>query len=266
MGRVVSDYIVELNWLPEIYEVIVQTGDKQDSRLGAVREILGAGLPSSSFSQPYRPGMARRLGFVELLQVISGYFDERHISKAAPSLRYPYGPTHAYGIKIYQQLGKVVEQLETNKGTRRAMVHIGKPEDGQELEKPCMQSIQYLERDDHLLSFVYARSWDLVSGAPYDIMVMNGLNQMVANIIGLKPGVCHYYAVSAHVYTEVWNEIKGRYKIDLLNDVSPFPDFFRLPVFDTLLQYREWAIDQLNDLDNWEKGLPKGVEIFNDKD
>lgn len=231
-------------------------GEKQESRLGPVSELLGATVMFGSLTIPYRPGMTRRLGFVEGLQVLSGYFDERHIKRAAPALRYPYGLTHAYGIKIAQQLPKVIQQLRENPNSRRAIVHIGKPEDGYETEKPCIQSYQFQLRRDRLFTTVYARSWDAISGLPYDVMTVNMVAQIVASLL---PRVFEYettfHTASLHLYQDVWRSLLERE-----HPVKPPYTMFRVEEkFASYDHMREWAIDELNSMDSWDNGVPGGI-------
>jgi thymidylate synthase len=189
--------------------------------------------------------MSRALAFVESLQVLSGYFDERLISKAAPGLVYSYGYQHAYGTKIFQQLPKVIDQLKSNPESRRAVIHIGKPEDGQETEKPCIQTIQFLIRDNQLHTMIFARSWDAVMGLPYDVSVANFLAEVVRSILSygkdnpLGSGNVYGMASSLHIYNR---------DIQKVTDVSANPPSnlsYSLPQYEDLSSYRNMAIDQL---------------------
>lgn len=232
---------------------VYSRGIPSKSRLGDVYELFGATIEVESGLLPYRPGMSLRLAFIELLQVISGYFDERKIKEAAPNLKTEYGLTHAYGIKIAQQVPGVINQLRKSPGTRRAMIHIGKPEDGFETEKPCMQSYQFYKINGHLQNIVYARSSDLILGLPYDLIVAGGINQMVANLAGIPVGNVTLFAATGHVYKDLFHNIM----LGNLEKKSAWPEFFYLPRLDTFRQYREWAIDCLNE--GWER-FPEGID------
>jgi hypothetical protein len=179
---------------------MVTKGTPEDSRIGPMFEQIGYSISIPSNLLLYRPGMARKLGWVEALMVIAGSFDERLIQLAAPNLVHPYTVHQAYGLKLAQQFPMVANQLRNVEGTRRAMLHIGKPADGFETEKPCIQSYQFLQRDGHLHMVASIRSWDLVSGFIYDVMVMGLVNQVMARVLELHPGIIHAHAGSAHVY------------------------------------------------------------------
>lgn len=254
----ILNYNTTFKRVDELVQFILDTSYEHESRLGITSEIIGATLVFQQNDIPYRIGMTRRLGIVELLQVLSGYFDERHIAKVAPNLKYKYGLTHAYGIKIFHQLPKVINQLADNPETRRAILYIGKPEDGQEEEKPCMQMLQFQIRDKHLYTSVYARSWDAVSGLPYDVMVINGLSQVIGNLLDLYMGFTIFHIGSLHVYHEAWSEILKNHADKILRPM-PYNSFLIQKYFNKFNEVREWAINQLNNVDTWDKGLPFGV-------
>lgn len=241
---------------------IQQNGEFQTSRLGPVHEILNAQITIPSDSGIYRPGMAPRLGLVEMLQVVSGYFDERLLKEVAPNLLYDYGLVHAYGIKIAQQLPNVINQLRNNPSTRRAIVYIGKPEDGYEVEKPCMQMLQFQIRNGQLYTSVYVRSWDVVSGLPYDVVVMNGLAQIVAAMTETNALETTFMVASAHVYLESWQNVVRRF-----SDRLSVKKFQTYKIDQTKIPYdlrkfegwRRWAMDGLNDLHKWVDNRPLGV-------
>ena len=189
-----------------------------------------------------------------------GYFDDRHIKKVVPKLAYPYGHANAYGQKVSQQLPYVIQQLIDYPDTRRAVLHIGKAEDGQEHTKPCMQTVQFQIRNGKLHTTVFARSWDVLSGLPYDSILMQGVCQIMAKLLGrsVEPGPVTFMASSLHVYSDAWDrhDIRpGTYKIPW-NSVEIVRDF---EDFDDV---RNWAHDELNSIDEWEDYLPEGVVSY----
>jgi thymidylate synthase len=250
-------------WLPSLWWQIEQEGRSHASRMGPTYEMLDATLTFNSYSAPYRPGISRRLGLVEMLQVFSAYFDERHLKQVAPNLKYQYTLTHAYGIKIAQQLPKVIEQLCDNHETRRAMLYIGKPEDGFEVDRPCMQLVQFQIRDGLLYTSVYARSWDVLSGLPYDVLVLNGLAQLVAHFTTTAPLRTTFHVGSLHLYHEVLDQIRERHAEKFSIGANPFGQYFKVTFPNDWDDMRNWAMDELNRIDEWEHGLPKGVSYDN---
>lgn len=239
-------------------QLVRKEGALVGSRIGATREVSNAIIELAPGEILYRPGMVRRLGIVEILQFVSGYFDERHILKAVPGLQYPYGIQNAYGQRVSQQLPRVLQQLKETPGSRRATLYIGKPEDVGEKEKPCMQMAQFQIRNEMLLTTVYARSWDVLSGLPYDIIMFQGVTAILANILGLRPGPVTFMVGSLHVYEEAWERAEKKYGNG--EDVK----WTRLRFtrgFSCLEEARNWAMDELNEMDNWVHGLPHGIEV-----
>ena len=242
----------------ELGRFVVKVSRLHESRIGATYEELNSTVEFKQFEVAYRPRMARRLGMVEILQFWSGYFDERHIEKVVPKLAYPYGHANAYGQKVSQQLPYVIQQLIDYPDTRRAILHIGKAEDGQEHTKPCMQTVQFQIRDGELFTTVYARSWDVLSGLPYDSILMQGVCQIMAKLVGVTPATVTFMASSLHVYHEAWirlGETVADYKIpwNAVEIVRDFEDFDDV---------RNWAHDELNSIDEWDVYLPEGVVSY----
>jgi len=243
----------------ELGRFIVKVGESQPSRIGDMYEELNSTVTFKRLEVAYRPGMARRLGMVEILQFWSGYFDERHIKKVVSSLAYPYGHANAYGQKVSQQLPFVIAQLINHPESRRAILHIGKAEDGQERTKPCMQSVQFQIRNGQLFTTVYARSWDALSGLPYDSILMQGVAQIMAKILQIHPGPVTFHAASLHVYEEAWMKFGDR---TLADYTIPWNAVEIVRDFEDFDDARNWAHDELNSIDEWEDYLPEGVVSY----
>lgn len=252
-----SDFVPSVSG---IITTIKFNGEVHQSRLGPTVELMNASIRFPMDHAPYRPKMARRLGVVEALQTLSGYFDPRHSESVAPGARYPFIMTHAYGVKIAHQLPKVIDQLKLNRGTRRAVIHIGKPEDGQEVDKPCIQSYQFNVRNGRLMMTVWARSWDAISGLPYDVIVANLVGQTVAQLLGVEPAHTTFMATSLHYYISDLERIVMTTG-NAMNRPAKWTRIALNREFRNLAQVRSWAIDQLNNLSLWSLhgGLPRGI-------
>lgn len=184
----------------QVARLVETYGNRQPSRIGDTFEFEQAHLILEPGEIMYRRGMSGKLGPVEVFQFWSGYFDERHIKLAVPNLQYPYGIANAYGQKVAQQLPKVVQQLRDTNDSRRALLFIGKPEDGQEVERPCVTLMQFTIRNGYLNTYVYVRSWDAISGMPYDLILFQGVTQIMASLVDAKPGKVSAFTPSLHVY------------------------------------------------------------------
>lgn len=238
---------------------VVKDGDRRDSRVGKMNEVLGFQVTMPSNLLLYRPGMSRKLGWVESLMVIAGSFDNRLLQMAAPNLLWPYTVHQAYGLKLAQQLPRVWEQLVEFPETRRAMLHIGQPADGYEEEKPCVQSYQFLQRDGVLNMIAYARSWDLVSGFLYDTMVMGLLTQVMARVLEVVPGQVIATAGSGHIYDVDIDE--GRLPSSKHTRKHLHYQLKQDLEFDTWESAQHWAQDNLRNFGYWKFPVPDGLEV-----
>ena len=241
----------------DLINYVANNGDVQESRIGSTWELMDAVVSVQSDEIIYRPGMSRKLAMVELLQFWTGYFDERHIRKAVPALAYEYGHANAYGQKVSQQLPGLIRQLREFPETRRATLYIGKPEDGFEETKPCMQMLQFQIRYGKLYTSVYARSWDAIHGLPYDVIMINGVAQIMAKLIGVGSGSTTFHAGSLHVYQEPYDHFMEKHhsrKFEI-----KYNRFEVIQRFNGFTSVREWAHDQLNTIDKWQLGLPIGI-------
>lgn len=245
----------------DVVEFVLVNGMKNESRIGEVTEIMGATLTVDPQELLSRRGMSRTLGIVEALQFISGYFDERHILKAAPKLLYPYGIENAYGQKVSQQLPRVIDQLTRFPDTRRCILHIGKAEDGAEETKPCMQSVQFQIRRRRLFTTVFARSWDAIHGLPYDVVMFNLVSQVVAKLVGVGLGNTKFMASNLHVYKTALDAEKGKQRWESTANMSPKTLKLTADFLD-FQDAREWAMDNLNRMDDWFLGMPQGVVYY----
>lgn len=244
----------------ELMEHVIANGFFQESRIGGTFEMLNARVSVPADFIVYRPGMTRRLGYVEILQLVSGFFDTRHLEIAIPNLQYDYTIQDAYGIRVALQLPKVLQQLKETPGSRRATIHIGVPGDGQETVKPCTQTLNFQIRNGRLNMTIFMRSWDVLSGLPYDVINFNGLNQVFSHLLGVKPGWNTWIAASFHVYRHAVLRLNERFKG--WDGRYPYTNFQIQPQGDTLEDYRRWAIDQLIRLEDWEHGTPEGVKNY----
>jgi hypothetical protein len=186
-------------------------GDAVDSRYGQTLEALGLVVRSEPGELPRRRGINRRLGWVEALMVIGGTFDAEVLKAVAPRADHSLftGPM-AYGPRLKDQLPGVVDALKCDPTTRQAVAFVGSKFDGPTSAQPCTSAISFLQRAGYLHAFVSMRSWDLLTGLPYDLMVFHALTAALARCLhsagpaseAVRPGMVQVQAASAHVYVE----------------------------------------------------------------
>ena len=185
----------------QLVDHVVTNGDLVPSRYGDTREALNLALTIDPHEPPTRPGQSMALGYMELSQLLAGTFDRAAIERVAPNANHNlFSLPMAYGPRIADQVETIIWTLQNDPLTRRAVLLISKPEDGPTANLPCTISVQFLRRTQGLLTLVSMRSWDLIKGLPYDLVVFGGLAQAMALAVGVPAGPLTVTAGSAHVY------------------------------------------------------------------
>lgn len=148
-----------------------------------------------------RLGINYSLGWMEMLQFIGGVFDPDAIKRVAPRANHElFTSQMAYGPRVVDQVPKIIEKLRSDPMTRQAIMFIGHPDDGPTDAQPCTVSMQFILRHGVLRTCVTMRSWDLVKGIAYDVMMFSGMLNAVANVLGAIPGALFVTAGSPHIY------------------------------------------------------------------
>jgi thymidylate synthase len=100
------------------------------------------------------------------------------------------------------QLKRVIEELKTNKSTRRAIiVHYDIDElDRYKFDTPCNDVLNFYVKDDKLHLTVFARSIDLVYGFCNDQYTFANLMELVSKETGYPVGEMHWMITNLHIY------------------------------------------------------------------
>lgn len=195
----------------QLLENVMNYGDVQESRIGETRELIPVAVDYVAGELVSRKGINRALGWIEVLQILGGYYDLDQIAAVAPKAKLEYfSVITSYGPKIGPQLQGVVSQLRKTPDSRRALFYIGGIEDGYEQEKPCTTLMQMFIRSGQVNSVVYMRSWDLINGLAYDTMMFSAVNMAVARCLGLFPGTVTTFAGSGHIYEFDYDKTEAR--------------------------------------------------------
>lgn len=183
------------------------------------------------------------IGFIELLQFITGQFSIEPFQKLAPNAQLElFTGQSAYGPRVVGQWERVIKELLGDEDTRRAVLMIAHPDDTSET-LPCTLSMQFqLDRapdEGKLLlnTIVTMRSSDLVWGLPTDMIQFGGVAMMIANLVGAYSGLCTINAGNAHIYDNTKLAPKEQF-IDY--------GFFAMPDLKTFAEYQTWAQDSLD--------------------
>jgi hypothetical protein len=187
------------------------TGARVPSRHGPTAEKLGVQVRFRAGETVRRPGVNRALGYMELMQLIGGVFDPAALRRVAPRADHSlFTPQMAYGPRVADQVPRTIMALQRDPLTRQAVVFVGGVADGPTPNLPCTETIQFVIRDSSLHAVVSMRSWDLVKGLTYDVVMFGGLTLTVAACLGYRAGVVTVTAGSAHVYQADWFNLSGK--------------------------------------------------------
>lgn len=124
---------------------------------------------------------------------------------------------YTYGERIVISMDKVIKMYkETGHGTNQAIMEIGRPEDIDLEDPPCLRLIDTRIKDDELHFIVYFRSWDLWGGFPANLAGIQLMKEYMAQEIGVKDGQIIASSKGLHLYDYSWDIAKLRRGIALL--------------------------------------------------
>ena len=127
----------------------------------------------------------------------------------------------AYGPKIVDQLGYVVDCLENDIDSRQAVINIWRERPGPSKDIPCTVNMQFVIREDRLYMLTNMRSNDIILGFTYDVFTFSMVARAVQLLleergIDVSLGELTVTAGSLHLYethyekAEKWIESKDR--------------------------------------------------------
>jgi len=126
-----------------------------------------------------------------------------------------YDYTYAERIASHDQLNKVIDMLAETPHTNQAVIRITQPSDIDLGAPPCMLFIQFKVIEGKLVAYTFFRSWDLLSGYPYNIPAIQLLKEYVldeVNMIREKRGLNKFsdgelvaFSSGLHLYDYQWD-------------------------------------------------------------
>lgn len=106
-----------------------------------------------------------------------------------------------YNGGVIDQISQVVDQLKHNPDSRRMIVSAWNVAEVNEMAlPPCHTIFQFYVADGRLSLQLYQRSADTFLGVPFNIASYALLLQMMAQVIGLKPGDFIHTTGDTHLY------------------------------------------------------------------
>lgn len=143
-----------------------------------------------------------------------------------------------YGNTVFtkkiDQIANVIDQIKTNKDSRRLIVTGWNPATYDLVSlPPCHTLFQFYVGDGELSCQLYQRSADLFLGVPFNIASYALLTYMIAHVCGLKVGEFIHSFGDLHLYIDHIDQIKLQTtrepypmpNIVLANDIKNIDDF-----------------------------------------
>ena len=119
-----------------------------------------------------------------------------------------------FSDKYYNQMDKVVKELNTNPDGRRATIIYNRPSIWTEYNENgkndfiCTNAVSYYIRNDELQSVVQMRSNDVVFGYKNDYAWQRYVMDKISKQLGIKSGFMHWQVQNLHVYERHFHLVK----------------------------------------------------------
>lgn len=180
------------NTLPEAYhKALCQLSGVSDQEIALALKVV------NPFQEPrisrLWPGGPRELEQYRL-EMLDGILD---FEVEEGLWHYTYHQRYSKWLKF------VIDELKRDPNSRRAVISVRDNELDAGNDNPaCLQSIQFLIRNNKLHMFVMFRSNDAVRASFMNMFALTELQKKVADILGIEIGTYTHYANSYHVYDE----------------------------------------------------------------
>jgi thymidylate synthase len=120
----------------------------------------------------------------------------------------------AYGPKIVDQLGYIVDTLELDPDTRQAFLNIWRERPGSSKDVSCTTGMQFFIRDNTLEMVVNMRSQDIILGFTYDVFTFSMVGKAVQLLLkerGIQVGLGNLQVNvgSLHIYERHYKEAES---------------------------------------------------------
>lgn len=257
-----------MNWLG-LLDVISTHGSITSPRGKKTKELLGF-KSMIDMNQPVITIKERSLGYkfmaAEAAWIMSG---DNRVSTIAPFSKAISNFSDdgmlffgAYGPRVRDQLGHVVQALCADHDSRQAVITIWRPNPRQSKDIPCTISCQFMIRENQLYCFMNMRSSDAWLGVPYDWFNFSMLSAGVCLLLRQKNvrvtlGALHFYAASQHLYEDNWAAVDKCMTGEILGDYEPlnldeFNDYDHLVNHLWALAYGTAKTGYLKELRAWK--------------
>ena len=175
------------------------------------------------------------IGFMEGLQFVAGTFSQSEIARIAPNAKLDlFGSTSSYGLRVGDQVFWIIDELNSDPYSRRAVLVLPDPNEKLE-DRPCTISMQFVVRHGDIMdTIVSMRSSDAIYGLPYDFIQFGMMSMVIAQCAHKVAGETIINIGNAHIYESTKH---------LARDFTQWG--FSIPVFSELVDYEKWALSAM---------------------
>lgn len=180
------------------------------------------------------------------------WLDERniHIWDSWADENNTIGKAYGYQIAKYDQLNKLINTLKTNPQDRRMIVSLWNIDDLPDMMlQPCAFQTMWDVTNERLNCMLVQRSGDMPLGIPFNTTQYAVLVHLIAQIVGLRPGLFTHVINNAHIYK---NQVEGmKLQLERLNKAYEAPklwinpkvkNFYDFTINDIkLIDYKHWG-------------------------
>lgn len=206
-------------WLKKLEEVEFDYNFISSPRGKKVKEVISGKyvVPMPAFISLKSRKVNKGFMFAEAYWILSG---SNLLSEIQPYMEI-YGSFSddqnflrgAYGPKVVDQLGYVVDTLIEDNDSRQAIINIWRERPGKSKDIPCTLSIQALIRNNTLNLVITMRSNDIVLGFTYDVFTFSMIGKAIQLLLrerGVKVSLGNLYvnAGSLHMYENHWGNLQ----------------------------------------------------------
>lgn len=207
--------------LPFICSRILDIGHEVGSRNGRAKELLNAQIVLTDprrrevLSQNRKANVYAQIA--ETMWVLAGRSDIKWLSAYLPraedysddglTWRGGYGPRIRSGGAFHDQLAHVIDILQADPLSRRAVISIYEAEDTGVVSKdiPCNTQLQFFSRLGELHMTVTVRSNDVMWGwSGINAFEWSTMQEIVASVLGISVGTLTFNIGSLHLYAPHW--------------------------------------------------------------
>lgn len=217
---------------------VLDTGIDREGRNGMTRALFGMQM-RYNLEEGFPAVTTKKLAFrsvkAELLGFLRGYDHVTQFQKLGTQIWNANAEAwdregslgRIYGVQwrrwktdtgTIDQLGRVIEQLQTHPHSRKHIVTAWNPADLADVAlTPCHICFQFFVADGKLSLHMYQASCDMFLGVPFNIASYALLLHMVAQVTGFTPHEFVHTLGDAHIYHAHFDAVKTQLKR------SPYP-------------------------------------------